>query len=532
MKEWKIVVLIAAAALLLFSYGTGTRPLWEFDEAKHAQVAKEMLIRGDWITPTFNGIPFYNKPILHFWMVMVCFSLFGINEFAARLPSAILGVGGVILVYLWARRIYGSRMIAILSSVILATSVEYIILSQNVIHDMSLAFFINLCLFLFHTAYQDQRVTGLSLLLFFSSLGCAVLAKGPLGAMLVFLILGTFLLVNRKGSFLKNRNLLWGVLLSLLVALPWYISMIQRNPGYFKAFLVEGQLNRFFSSQVVHQEPLYYYLPVMIIGFFPWFAFIPAAFVHHVRRYVHDKSADSLFLLIAALAPLLFFSLSRSKLPAYIIPVFPSVAILVGTFWSYGMNYEGRQKWGKHLICSCLFLSAIIIAGLMAGVILLSKRYPFYLTRGIPLIIILLAGGLCIALAAWKKKLTFAYCIIAGMMFISMLYSARFVLPIVSPFKSPKDLSLRMQALIPPGNPVVFYRRLREPVVFYTDRHAMVIRTMGGMEEYLSSAEKVFCVMSVKDYEKLKKYLPMQTYVIDQEGYVVVISNKRSIVSS
>jgi 4-amino-4-deoxy-L-arabinose transferase-like glycosyltransferase len=532
MKDWKILVLIAAATLLLFSHGMGERPLWEFDEAKHAQVAKEMIVKGDWITPTFNGIPFYNKPILHFWMVMVSFFLFGINEFAARFPSVILGVCGVIVVYLWARRIYDSRMAGILSSVILATSVEYIILSQNVIHDMSLAFFINLCLFLFHTAYKEQRLTTLSLLLFFASLGCAVLAKGPLGAFLILCIIGAFLLVDRRGGFIKSGRLVGGVLISLVVALPWYVSMIQRNPDYFRTFLVEGQLNRFFSSVVVHQEPFYYYLPVLIIGFFPWIAFIPAALVHHARRFLNDQSGDSLFLLIAVLAPLFFFSISHSKLPTYILPVFPALAILTGSFWSHCINGRHRQKGEKHCIYSCVSLSSALFAGLVAGFIIISKRYPVYVTSGLPLIIILMASAILIALAAWKKKLLFAHTVISAMMLISIVYSIQLVLPKITPFKSPKNLSLRLKALTPPDNPVIFYPRLREPVVFYSDRHATVIRTMDGMEQYLSSAERVFCVMSIKDYEELKQRLTLEAYVIDQEGYMVVISNQRSTVSS
>ena len=157
MDEFKKLLLIFIVALLLFFYKVGYRPLWEFDEAMHGQIAKEMVLNGDWITPTFDGIPFYDKPILHFWMVMLSFSLFGINEFSARFPSVILGLGGVLLVYLWASRIY-SRRAGILSSLTLATSIEYIILSRNVIHDMSLAFFINLCLFLFHYSYKKPDI--------------------------------------------------------------------------------------------------------------------------------------------------------------------------------------------------------------------------------------------------------------------------------------------------------------------------------------------------------------------------------------
>ncbi len=532
MKEWKILFLIAAITLFLFSHGMGTRPLWEFDEAKHAEVAKEMLIRGDWITPTFNGIPFYNKPILHFWMVMVSFMLFGINEFSARLPSVILGVGGVILVYLWARRIYNSRTVGVLSSVILATSVEYIILSQNIIHDMSLAFFINLCLFLFHTAYREQRVTALSLLLFFVSLGCAVLSKGPLGAFLTTCIIGTFLLVSRKAGFLKNAHLLWGVLIFLLVALPWYVSMIEKNPGYFKTFLIEGHLNRFFSSRVVHQEPFYYYLKVLMIGFFPWIAFMPAALVHHVRHYLHERSADSLFLLSAVIVPLVFFSMSHSKLPTYIFPVFPGLAMLAGSFWTNCINGRHRQRGEKHCVNSCVALSSALFAGLVAVFIIISKRYPVYLTSGLPLIVLLMASALLIAFAALKKKLLFAYTVISAVMLISFVYSTQFVLPKITPFKSPKEFSRRVKTVTPPGSPVMFYPRLREPVLFYSDRPGMVVRTVGAMEEYFSSAEKVFCVMSMKDYEKLKGRLTMQTYVIDQEGYVVLISNQRSLFNS
>ena len=527
MDEFKKLLIIFIVTLLLFFYKIGYRPLWESDEAMHGQIAKEMVLQGDWITPTYDGIPFYDKPILHFWMVMLCFSLFGINEFSARFPSAILGLGGVLLVYLWASRIY-SRRAGILSSLVLATSIEYIILSRNVIHDMSLSFFITLCLFLFHYSYKKQTITQPTLVLFFASLGCAVLAKGPIGVLLPALIIAVFLLLSKKGAFLLNKNIFWGILIFLMFSLPWYIAMALKNPTYLESFLLEGNLYRFFSAHPVHQQPLYYYLPVIAVGFFPWIIFLPAACVYQIRSYFAVRSSDTQFMFIAALFPLIFFSLSRTKLPTYIFPAFPPLAILVGTFWSCGIDHIGEIKWKRYFRYSSSVLSSIICLGSIAGSIYLGRYLPVYFNTGVPLMIILLISGLIIPFFTWREKVISSYICIILMMLAINLYSVNFVLPEISHYQSPKNLSLRLQRFLPPGKPLIFYGRPNRSVIFYTGRPNIRIDKKEGIEKYMNKPERIFCLMSLEDYETLENCVKDTVYLIDREGDTVLISNRGS----
>ena len=334
-KDILFILLIAIVCLVLFFYKLGQRPLWEYDEAMHAQVAKEMLQRGDWCTPVFNGENFYDKPVFHFWLVIGSYLLLGVNELAARLPSAMLGMLGTLLVYVWARTLYGS-FAALLSALVLATSVEYVVLSQNIIHDLALSLFISIALFLFHRASRENGFTKITFVCFYAALGGAVLTKGPIGLLLPGLIIFLYLLKTKQWRLILNRNIVIGAAIFLIIALPWYIIMALRHDDYLQAFLIKGNIARFFSRKSGHREPFYFYIQMLAAGFFPWSVFIPSALYLHFQSFRRKKDNDSFFLLLAAVAPLIFFSLSRSKLPTYILPSF-----LLWQFWSAGSGQPG-----------------------------------------------------------------------------------------------------------------------------------------------------------------------------------------------
>ena len=525
-QEVKAVLIIFCICLFIFFYKLGARPLWEYDEGKHAQVAKEMLLRGDWVTPTFNGEPFYDKPALHFWLIMASFLIFGVNEFAARLPSALLGMGGVFLVYAWARSVYG-RISGVLSCLVLATSIEYVILSQNIIHDMSLCFFVTLSLFLFHRAYRQGGFSLTGWILFSASLGLAVLAKGPIGAVLPGLIIFSFLLITRKWGLIFNRRTLGGILVFCMVALPWYLAMAMRNPDFIQSFLMQGNLSRFLSKHPNHQERFYFFLPVLLIGFFPWTTFIPSALLHHIKQYRRGRSPDTLFLLLAAIIPFLFFSLSSTKLATYILPVFPPFSILLGTFFSSGLSTEADRGWHLHFRYSCFALFLLITAGLMGGMLYLSKNFPLYVsTPSLVLVAALFLSGVFVLSFGWKGRI-FASCgTLVAMILVTLFFGAHYILPQVSHFKSAKELSKTVKALLPPGEPILFYRDIRESLLFYTDHLARKIDKNEPLEPYLDSPQRIYCLMNVKYYNHFKESLGDKMYIIDREGYFLLISNK------
>jgi 4-amino-4-deoxy-L-arabinose transferase-like glycosyltransferase len=526
-KEILFIFLITIVCLVLFFYKLGQRPLWEYDEAMHAQVAKEMLQRGDWCTPVFNGENFYDKPVLHFWLVIGSYLVLGVNELAARLPSAMLGMLGALLVYVWARTLYGS-FAALLSALVLATSVEYVVLSQNIIHDLALSLFISIALFLFHRASRENGFTRITFVCFYAALGGAVLTKGPIGLLLPGLIIFLYLLKTKQWHLILNRNIFAGAAIFLIIALPWYIIMALRHDDYLQAFLIKGNIARFFSRKSGHREPFYFYIQMLAAGFFPWSVFIPSALYLHFQSFRRKKDNDSFFLLLAAVAPIIFFSLSRSKLPTYILPVFPALAILIGSFWEAGLRPEAGASWARHLKnCSLIFFFFILaVSGF--GIVYIYSRYPLYTVQTALGCAALLFFALLFLILGRKEKVLYSFFSLVAMMVIIFTAAKIFVLPEVSHFKSARELAGRMKLLLPPGEPAVFYRDIRESVIFYSGRRAVVIETKEELAAFLSSPQPVFCLISIKTLDKIKHMLHSPYYLVDQEGYFALVSNRKN----
>jgi 4-amino-4-deoxy-L-arabinose transferase-like glycosyltransferase len=525
-KDTLFVLLAITVCLILYFYQLGQRPLWEYDEAMHAQVAREMLQRADWCTPVFNGENFYDKPVLHFWLVIGSYLALGVNEFAARLPSAMLGVLGVLLVYAWARTLYGS-FAALLSALVLATSIEYVVLSQNIVHDLALSLFISIALFLFHRASRENGFTKITFTCFYAALGSAVLTKGPIGLLLPGLIIFLYLLKTGKWGLILNRYIVLGALIFLIIALPWYIIMALRHADYLQTFLIQGNIARFFSRKSGHREPFYFYIQMLAAGFFPWSVFIPSALYLHFQNFRNRQDNDSFFLLLAAVAPLVFFSLSRSKLPTYILPIFPALAILTGRFWEAGLKSEAVTSWARHLKGCSLIFFLFILAVSAFGIIYVFVRYPLYTVQAVAGCAALLLFAVVFLLLNRRAHTLYSFFSLVAMMVIIFTAAKLFVLPEVSHFKSARELALRMNQILPPGDPVVFYRDIRESVLFYSGRRAVVLETREELSDYLGRPQPVFCLISVKTLDKIKQVLRSPCYIVDQEGFFTLISNKK-----
>ena len=525
-KDLFFIGIILLVCLQLFCYRIGQRPLWEYDEAMHAQVAKEMLERGDWCTPVFNGENFYDKPVLHFWLVIGSYLALGVNELAARLPSALLGILGALLVYLWARTLYGS-IAALLSALVLATSAEYVVLSQNIIHDLALSLFISIALFLFHRASRENGFTKATFVCFYAALGCAVLTKGPIGLLLPGLIIFLYLLKTKQWHLILNRNIVAGAAVFLIIALPWYVIMALRHDDYLQAFLIKGNIARFFSRKSGHREPFYFYIQMLAAGFFPWSIFIPSALYLHFRNFRQRKDNDSFFLLLAVVAPLLFFSLSRSKLPTYILPVFPALAILIGRFWTAGLMPEADGSWARQLKnCSLVFFIFILAVSVFA-IFYIYNRYPLYTVQTMAGCAALLLFAVLFFVLNRRGNMLSSFFSLVAMMVIIFTAAKIFVLPEVSHYKSARELALRMKHLVPAGEPAVFYQDLRESVVFYSGRRAVILKKQDELDSFLNSPQPVFCFISIKTLDKVRQELHTPCYIVDREGFFALISNRK-----
>jgi 4-amino-4-deoxy-L-arabinose transferase-like glycosyltransferase len=391
---WTIGVIIFCLCVL-FSH-LGTAVLFEPDEGRNAEIAREILLLRDWVTPHYDFIPRLDKPISYFWLVALSFRLFGLSEWSARLPSALAAFACLSVTYALARAMFG-RWAALWSALVLLTSIEFFALSRIVILDMLLTFFFSLALCAFFLG-QREVVAGKSrryFSLMYVALGGATLVKGPIGFLLPAAVIFFYLLLTKRWALLRKLNLPLGLVLFVLTAVPWYLMAESRNPGYLRHFFWEENLARFATTRFNRNQPWYFFLLILPAGFFPWTALLPGALVDFWKGQFDDKR---LFLVLWAGLPLIFFSLSLSKLPHYILPIYPPLAIIVGARVA-GILADSTpaSRWLPGLPALVFFLSSFVVTmvalgsdflpvGLQAGVHAAFPEPPVSLVVGLVII--------------------------------------------------------------------------------------------------------------------------------------------------
>ncbi len=330
----------------MFFVGLGWLPLLEPDEGRNAEVAREMLVSGDWVTPHFNSLTYLDKPAVFFWLVAGSFRLWGVSEWAARFPSALAALGTMLLTWFLARRMFGDD-VGFRAAIILATSPLVIILSHLVIFDMTLAFLVtaSMASFWLEDASGFQR-PWLDVFLF-AAMGLAAITKGPVGFLLPLLSILVYQAIRRR--FHERKRLRWGLGLGvfLAAALPWFIAVSARNPDFPRYALWQESLQRFTSGQARRAGGFLYYVPVFLAGFFPWSLFLLFAGWNRLKRWREIKQEAQTpvtFLLTWAGVIFVFFSISSSKLPAYFLPAIVPLSILMAKVWAEVGRDQGNRS--------------------------------------------------------------------------------------------------------------------------------------------------------------------------------------------
>jgi 4-amino-4-deoxy-L-arabinose transferase-like glycosyltransferase len=291
------------------------------DEPRYAAIARGMFQSGDYITPRLNGEPWFEKPVLFYWLGALGYKIFGLNEWGARFPSAFAATVTIFLIYWCGRKIW-NRSIGFLAALILASSVGFFAFARAASTDMPLTACLTAALVFFVAGLNDGTTRRRTwFYLFYLALGLGVLAKGPVALLLPAISLIGFLAV--RGSWDEWRT--WhpeGIMIALAVSLPWYIACTWVNGFEFiRVFIIGHNLERFATTIYGHQHPFYFYLPVLLLLTFPWTFLIIPTFRRHFSR-------TEQFLMWWSIVPFAFFSLSASKLPGYILPMVPPIALL------------------------------------------------------------------------------------------------------------------------------------------------------------------------------------------------------------
>lgn len=319
---WSTV--IVATALLLHQLGASA--LYEPDEGRNAEKAREILVLDDWITPHENFHAVLDKPIFFYWLIALAYAAFGVSEWAARLPSALAALGCAVFVYRFVRR-FGDPWLALWSTVILLGSIEFFVLARVVIFDMTLTFFITLALCSFYEAAHAERTNSRRVwtISLYVALAGATLVKGLVGVAVPGLVIFFYLLITGRWPLLRRVKPISGAVFFLAIVAPWYIAAEAHNPGFLYYYFWEEHFSRFATVEFDRAEPWYYFLGVLFVGFVPWSLLLPLV----GRESWQDRKNDiTLYRILWAAVPFLLFSISKSKLPHYILPVFPPLAML------------------------------------------------------------------------------------------------------------------------------------------------------------------------------------------------------------
>jgi 4-amino-4-deoxy-L-arabinose transferase-like glycosyltransferase len=444
---WLELAIIAAFCAFLFFYGLGAFGLTGADEPRYAQIAREMLARHDWVTPVLNGIPWLEKPVPYYWGAMLSYSLFGVSDWAARVPSASLATMMIFAAYFFMRRFRpGSPANTAMVLVSLAGVIGF---ARAASTDMPLAATFTIAMLAWYGWYETRQRWWLASA--WALLALATLAKGPVAPFLAALIVLVFLALRRDWTALRLTLWLPGLLLYFAVALPWYAMVQLRNPQFLHVFIFEHNLARYGTNMFQHRQPFWYFAPVALLGLMPWAVFAIAALVRAARESMETRSSFELFFGLWAVLPIVFFSLSQSKLPGYILPALPAFALLTA-------EYMWRRETGNQE--PSLWLAALhsVVGATILGASLLSVYFSLRLSlQPLAIFIAAFAG---IATFAGMLTLLYAKGIRMARMatLVPALLAMAFILKAASPAidaaKSQRPVAAKLAKLAPTSTPV------------------------------------------------------------------------------
>ncbi len=511
----------------LFFFQSGKMALTDPDETFYAQTAKEMLARNEWVTPYLYDKPQFEKPILFYWLVEASYKVFGINEFAARFPSAVFGLIGVIAIYFLGALLFGKRA-GMLSAVMLAVNVEYVILSRACVTDMVLSTFMLLGALFFFYGYLKGK--NYFYLLSAAGFGLATLTKGPVAILLAGSIIFIYLILAKDLKSIKKMPVLLMALVFTITAAPWYLIAYKlHGMSFIDAFFGFHNVTRFLEAEHKIGSQFYYNVPVVLGGFFPWSVFLPVGLWNMFKRG-RNKFKPEIFVLVWFFVIFIFFSISSTKLPTYIFPCFMSLALVTGVFWDDFLKGLTGKKIVKQMAVSYYILSAVIVLGAIGALLYIKHGYPVVL-KGVLISSLFLIFGMALSFAAFlKKKFFWAFFLVVYSLAIFLIPLGMLVIPDIELYETSKEVSGRLLSLMKPAEMLGSESNHLAGLAFYTGKFPADLDKHDIMVQFMNSDKRVWGVMKEKNYKQL--YDPGVNPEYVKPSYLVYKIGKRAIVTN
>ena len=495
MKPTSVALLTLLA--LPFFVALEDSSVWDTGEAYYVQTPREMIDRGDWLVPYFNGQPRVNKPPLSYWIVASCYRLFSDSLFWERFPMALLAYGSVLMVF-WMGRILFAEEVALWGAAIFATTPRFVILARQLFVDTLMLFCMLAAIAFFLSWLKGGKRHHFSLsALFF---GLAFLAKGPL-ALLPLAFLALYLAMTGQLASLARAPWALASALFLLISLPWFLLLALRSGGQpvIDFFLVEN-LSRYTHLALGPERGPFYYLGVFLGDFFPWSLFFAAALVWWLKRGRPHTELISL-LLCWILVYFLFFSFSYNKQEQYILPLYPAAALWVA--FHLRESRAGRVLvWGASILTLILGILLYLIVNTIFCEVTFLWIPPLFLA-GVSLFILSrrFAGALaCLAL----------------------FYATGFAL-YLEPFEQYKPVQQfaeRLRAEMPEGEPIRgvkagYYKFACPSLVFHLNRPILELHKLEEAVAYLESEEQIYLIVGEGHYQALQRAVNRRLQIVE-----------------
>jgi 4-amino-4-deoxy-L-arabinose transferase-like glycosyltransferase len=485
-----LVFVVLLAAFLSFD-SLGARKLANPDEGRYSEIAREMAESGDFVTPRLNGLKYFEKPPLQYWATAIIFKTFGLSEFTARLYTALCGLGCILLMAFVGWRLYDER-VGILAALVLLSTPYFAALTEIVTLDMGLTFWTTLSMsgFLLGEAAKTPSGKRNWLMVAWAGAACAVLSKGLIGVVFPAAAVFLYCLVYRDFRLVLRLQWFWGLVVFFAIAAPWFVLVSKENPEFLRFFFIHEHFQRFASEGHRRTEAWWYFFPILFAGFLPWMIALVPACVYSGKHQgntdgcTSEKSLRPLpFLMIFSVFVLLFFSFSGSKLPAYILPMYPALALVLAVYL--------RDICAKRLSWLILPIVPIAAYGAWAAWVAPVKRAAGDLARRVlydEMSAWVVAAALTICAASliafillrisWKWAATFIFSIgtMIGIEMVERGYEK------ISPLQSGHELAQAIKSKMTPDTRLYAVKTWDQSLPFYLQRTLTMVEYVDEFE--------------------------------------------------
>jgi len=519
----RAVVTLLLLSSLTFLLGLGTQAITDADEAFYAEAAREMVEGRDWITPHFNYEERWQKPILYYWFTAAAFAGTDANEFMARFGSALSGVGIALLTWGAARRLTVNDSAAWIAGAIAATCFGYFMMARAALPDLPLALFMTATIWCTMVAIDPTEAAPAAwAALAGLAAGLGFLAKGPLALVIPAIVLAPIWWRERRRVVVRPSHVALAVVLFAIAGLPWYVAMFARHGlAYLQSFFVADNLERFATTRYNDLRAVWYYVPILLGGLLPWTMFLlvlpwrPLRAIVRRRRRLSDQEWR---LLIWAVVPLLFFTVSVGKQPRYILPVLPPVAMMLGLGIANRIDAASDRAAARELtIATALTVALFVVMAWLVyrARVLFISAYPELTWAGIVLVSIsAIALAATAASRAWRR-LPAAMAISATVLLLTVEFGA-------FAGKRPEaveEIAAMIHANRRGGEPIGEYETFVRNLPFYTHLRQMEIYDDAGAMSFLESDQRVFLVLHQPDLERLKTISDVPLKILGKVTY-------------